>query len=96
LAVLLIIQFFRFIKNVNATPLATINDISTAYPVPYDVRKILKTICYDCRSNNTTYPWYSTLYPVAWWLNYHIEQGKGKINLNEFASYRPALQYKKF
>ncbi len=95
LAVLVIIQFFHPAKNVNASPAATANDISKVYPVPDNVQKILKTSCYDCHSNNTAYPWYNNIQPVAWWLNHHVDEGKGEINFNEFASYRPGRQYKK-
>ena len=30
-----------------------------------EVAAILKTACYDCHSNQTTYPWYSNLAPVS-------------------------------
>ena len=74
LAILVIIQFFHSTKNINAT--ATANDISKLYTVPKDVETILKTSCYDCHSNNTKYPWYNNIQPVAWWLNNHIQEGK--------------------
>ena len=57
LAILVIIQFFRPAKNMNATASATTNDISKLYMVPENVQSILKTSCYDCHSNNTYYPW---------------------------------------
>ncbi|HNH22632.1 MAG TPA: heme-binding domain-containing protein, partial [Ferruginibacter sp.] len=53
------------------------------------------TSCNDCHSNNTVYPWYAEVQPVAWWLNEHIEDGKKDLNFSEFASYRPRRQYKK-
>lgn len=95
LAVLVIIQFFRSSKNINTTPSATTNDISKLYPVPENVLGILKTSCYDCHSNNTYYPWYNNIQPVAWWLNNHVEEGKREINFNEFSSYQVRRQYKK-
>jgi Haem-binding domain len=95
LATLLIIQVFHPAKNINASPQATVNDISKIYAVPENVQSILKTSCYDCHSNNTYYPWYSNIQPVAWWLNHHVEEGKREINFNEFASYQIRRQYKK-
>jgi hypothetical protein len=59
------------------------------------VHHILKPSCYDCHSNNTVYPWYSKIQPVAWWLNDHIVEGKKEINFSEFASYRIGRQFKK-
>jgi hypothetical protein len=95
LAVLVIIQFFRPAKNINTTYSATANDISKLYTVPENVLGILKTSCYDCHSNNTSYPWYNNIQPVAWWLNNHVAEGKREINFNEFASYQARRQYKK-
>jgi len=88
-----VIQFFRPTKN-KAEGMSK-NDISTLYPVPEDVQNILKTSCYDCHSNNTVYPWYAEVQPVAWWLNSHIQDGKKDLNFSEFASYRIRRQYKK-
>ena len=90
---LIVIQFFRPAKNKSEG--ISKNDISTLYPVPTDVQDILKTSCNDCHSNNTVYPWYAEVQPVAWWLNEHIEDGKKDLNFSEFASYRPRRQYKK-
>ena len=96
LAAFIIIQFFRPEKNIQATDGPSANDISTVYPVPKEVAAILQTSCYDCHSNNTHYPWYANLQPVAWWLEDHIKEGKKEINFSEFASYRIGRQYKKF
>lgn len=92
----IIIQFFHPQKNINASPAATANDITQAFQVPDSVLQILKTSCYDCHSNNTAYPWYAEIQPVAWWLNHHVDEGKREVNFNEFASYSPRRQFKKF
>jgi hypothetical protein len=90
-----IIQFFKPARNINTTPDAVKNDISAVMHVPADVQLILQTSCYDCHSNNSKYPWYANVQPVAWWLNHHIEEGKHEINFNEFATYRIRRQYRK-
>ena len=95
LIVLIAIQFIPTEKNINLTASATANDISKAMPVSDDIKTILKTSCYDCHSNNSVYPWYASIQPVAWWLNDHIEEGQKEINFNEFASYSLRRQYKK-
>ncbi len=93
LVVFIGIQFVRPAKN-KAEGTGK-NDISTLYAVPADVQAILKTSCNDCHSNNTVYPWYAEIQPVAWWLNEHIEDGKKDLNFSEFATYRIRRQYKK-
>ena len=59
----LILQFFRPQKNLSTE--VAINDITTKYAIPADVHAVLKTSCYACNSNNSTYPWYNTIQPVA-------------------------------
>jgi hypothetical protein len=91
LIVFVVIQFFRPAKNRSEGP--SPNDISTKYAIPQDVLASLKTSCYDCHSNNTRYPWYNNIQPVAWWLAGHIKDGKKDLNFSEFTSYRIGKQY---
>jgi HAMP domain-containing protein len=93
LVAFVLIQFIRPAKN-TATALSA-NDISTKYKVPVDVQNILQTSCNDCHSNNTIYPWYSNIQPVAWYLADHVKDGKRHLDFSEFASYRIGRQYRK-
>ena len=88
-----VIQFFRPEKNLSAQ--TSRNDITTLYTVPGDVKEILAKACNDCHSNNTRYPWYAEVQPVAWWLADHVEEGKAHVNYSEFASYNLRKQYHK-
>ena len=47
---------------------------------------VLQVSCYDCHSNNTQYPWYNKVQPVAWFLEDHIKEGKAELNFNEWDS----------
>jgi hypothetical protein len=94
LIIFVLIQFIRPEKNKSQG--ISPNDISTIYPVPDSVQSILKVACYDCHSNNTRYPWYAEIQPVAWWLNNHIKDGKKDLNFSEFTKYRIRKQYVKF
>lgn len=85
LAVLVLIQFIRPQRNQFAN--ASSNDIAMHYPVPENIVGILKRACYDCHSNYTTYPWYTNIQPVGWWLQNHINEGKRELNFSEFATY---------
>ena len=55
--------------------------------VPNNIKATLQTSCYDCHSNNTSYPWYNTVQPVAWFLENHIEEGKAELNFSEWDNY---------
>jgi Haem-binding domain len=88
--VIIIIQFIR--PTPNKADGKQPNYIGSVYPVPEDVKAILDKACMDCHSNNTRYPWYDRIQPVAWWLNYHIIEGKKKLNFDEFLSSTPKKQ----
>ena len=85
LAALVVIQFFRPEKNTATGPQA--NHISARYTVPANVNDIMQRACNDCHSNNTVYPWYANVQPVAWWLADHVYEGKGELNFDEFLTY---------
>ncbi len=63
------------------------DDIFILHPAPEAVRVAVQEACYDCHSNNTRYPWYESIQPVAWWLGRHVEEGKEHLNLSEFGRY---------
>lgn len=89
LVVLVVIQFIHPQKNISNVVSA--NRITA----PAEVQNILAISCNDCHSNNTIYPWYNNIQPVAWWLNHHIEEAKSKLNFDEFAAYSPRKKYRK-
>lgn len=91
--ILVIIQFIHPQKNQNTEVLSS--DITKITTVPDDVLQTLKTACYDCHSNNTIYPWYNNIQPVAWWLQKHINNGKRELNFSEFGTYNTTRMSKK-
>lgn len=93
LAVLVVIQFIRPARNTSS--LASGHEVTKVFPVPDDVMTTLKTACYDCHSNNTAYPWYSNVQPVAWWLASHVNDGKRALNFDELETYPPNRTFKR-
>jgi uncharacterized membrane protein len=89
LVVLVALQFVRPTRNVSGD---TTKDISTLYPMSDSVKMIVNKACADCHSNKTVYPWYASVAPLSFWLDHHVNEGKGEINFNEFASYRIGKQ----
>ena len=91
--VFIAIQFIQPAQNKSVQVLPT--DISRTITVPENVKMILQTACYDCHSNNTDYPWYNYVQPVAWILANHIKRGKRDLNFSEFGSYPVRKQQSK-
>ncbi|WP_424002689.1 heme-binding domain-containing protein [Maribacter sp. IgM3_T14_3] len=81
--ILIVIQFIRPDKNISGDDTFA---IATKYSIPNDVENILQVSCYDCHSNTTTYPWYSNVQPIAWFLAEHVTDGKKHLNFSEFTN----------
>ncbi|MFN5793255.1 MAG: heme-binding domain-containing protein [Bacteroidota bacterium] len=88
----LIIQLFPISKNQSKE---YSKDISTIEKITPDVKNILEYSCYDCHSNNSNYPIYASIQPLAWWLQHHIDEGKEELNFSEFAGYSPRRRFHK-
>ena len=93
LIVLIVIQFIK--PNLNAGPVVASTHLREVFVVPKNVESILQKSCYDCHSNNTNYPWYSNIQPVAWWLNSHVKDGKKHLNFDEYTAYNLRRRYHK-
>jgi len=52
---------------------------------PPEVEAILRASCYDCHSNETAWPWYAKVAPVSWWIANHVNDGRRRLNLSEWA-----------
>lgn len=88
-----VIQFIQPTHNKSGQVLPT--DFTKIYALPTNVQTILQSACYDCHSNNTNYPWYSNIQPMAWMMKRHIDNGKEKLNFSEFGSYSTRRQISK-
>lgn len=94
LMVFMAIQFIQPARNKSGQVLQA--DLSKTYNLPENVQGVLEAACYDCHSNNTSYPWYAYIQPVGWMLDRHIKEGKEDLNFSEFGSYSLRRQMSKF
>lgn len=90
LVAFIIIQFFPIDKT-NPAPTPGM-DFLKIKKTPPEIATIIKTSCYDCHSNETTYPWYSNIAPASWFLKNHINEGRKHLNFSTFATYEPKRQ----
>lgn len=54
-------------------------------------RELAKRACFDCHSNETTWPWYSHLAPVSWVVQRDVDIGRSVMNFSEWTSRDYAL-----
>lgn len=46
-------------------------------------KELVRRLCFDCHSNETTWPWYSKIAPVSWIIASHVEDGRKELNFSE-------------
>lgn len=88
--VFIIIQFFPIDKTNPITNEGM--DFLKIKNTPEPIAKLIRNSCYDCHSNETKYPFYSNIQPVAWLLKNHIDEGRKELNFSTFATYEPKRQ----
>ena len=49
-----------------------------------ETRELTKRACYDCHSNETTWPWYSQIAPVSWLVQRDVVDGRRHLNFSEW------------
>ena len=79
---LIVIQFIP--ANLPEVTTVNPNDLLKTANVPVDIAKKLKSSCYDCHSNETTYPWYSYVAPVSFLISRDVRKGRKKLNFSNW------------
>lgn len=85
LIAVLAIQFFQIDKS-NPTVDTAVDFITMTQP-PQQLAPLLKDVCYDCHSNQSTYPWYTYIQPVGWWVRKHILDAREELNFSSWGTY---------
>jgi len=81
----LAIQSIRIDKTTEPVNAAT--DFIALTSANSEVAGVLKTACYDCHSNQPTYPWYTNIAPISWWIKHHIDEGSHHLNFSIWGTY---------
>lgn len=85
LVALVLIQFIRIDKN--NPPIVEANDYLSISKPTNETSTLIKNACYDCHSHDTSYPWYTNIAPLSWWIKGHINGGREKLNFSDWGNY---------
>ncbi len=47
-------------------------------------RELARTACFDCHSNESTWPWYTNVAPFSWLAQNDVEEGRAKLNFSDW------------
>jgi hypothetical protein len=78
-ALLLLIQLVPYgRKHTNPPPGAGV-----AWDSPRTL-ELARRACFNCHSNETEWPWYSSIAPMSWRIQHHVDEGREKLNFTAF------------
>lgn len=49
-----------------------------------ETRMLTQRACFDCHSNETKWPWYSTVAPSSWLVQKDVNEGRRALNFSEW------------
>ena len=64
--------------------------------VPSDVEPVLRGACFDCHSNETYWPWYSSVAPLSWLIVRDVNEGRRRLNFSEWTDYASDPETEKY
>lgn len=85
LIIFCLIQFIRIDKTTK--PINASKDLVAITAPDADITNTLKKACYDCHSNQPTFPWYTNIAPISWWIKHHIDEGSHHLNFSEWGTF---------
>lgn len=45
---------------------------------------LARRACFDCHSNETRWPWYTSVAPVSWYTQHDVDEGRAHLNFSEW------------
>jgi hypothetical protein len=72
-------EFTLFLPSFSPTNPPVTNEVTWNSP---EAEVLFYQACADCHSNETVWPWYSYVVPVAWLVNHDVQEGREKFNIS--------------
>jgi mono/diheme cytochrome c family protein len=79
LATLVLIQLVPYGRDHSNPPVA--NEPPWDSP---ETRRLFLATCGDCHSHETRWPWYSSIAPASWLMQYDVEEGRSELNVSRW------------
>jgi hypothetical protein len=94
--ILPIVAFVLTLLFIQLAPVERTNPpVEKEISVPGNVKAVLRNACYDCHSNQTVWPWYSSIAPVSWLLVSDVTNGREELNFSTWNRYPAKKQSEK-
>ena len=60
--------------------------VTADFDGPPEVARVLRASCYDCHSNESSWPWYSHVAPASWLVAHDVEEAREHLNFSDWGS----------
>ena len=80
----IIFVLMQIIQMEKTNPTVNLKDEITA---PKEIMEMFKNSCYDCHSNETTWPKYSYVAPISWIITKRVNNGRMALNFSTWQQY---------
>lgn len=92
----ILIILFSILIGIQFIPVERDNPpVTQEIEVPAEVMAIFKEKCWDCHSNETVWPWYSSFAPGSLLVAYDVHEGREELNFSEWDKYDTKKQLHK-
>jgi Haem-binding domain len=62
--------------------------VTAEMQAPPEIKRILKTSCYNCHSNETQVPWFDKVVPAYWLVTRDVNVARKRLNFSEIGTKR--------
>lgn len=78
LVIVLLLILIQFIPINRSNPPVT-QEVKWDSPA---TKALAQRACFDCHSNESTWPWYSHVAPISFFVANHVEEGRSRLNFS--------------
>jgi hypothetical protein len=82
LGIFVVLQLIPSNRPANETPQDY--DFFVRYEVPAEVEDLIRNSCYDCHSQEVSYPWYAYVAPSSWLVARDVREGRSNLDFSNF------------
>ena len=80
----------QFVRPARTNPVTVPErTLAARVPITREAAAVLDRSCGDCHSNDTRWPWYSSVAPLSWFVIDHVNHGRRHFNYSDWAQYKP-------
>ena len=76
-----LLQLVPYGRNHNNPPVKSEPNWDSA-----ETKALAERACFDCHSNESTWPWYSNVAPISWLVQHDVEEGRQELNFSEWGT----------